>query len=135
MVKAAENFNYGKDFYKEGDEIPESLIPELEKYHAYVLSTFVNVNGTWHKIDDPKVAGWIQQRKHLEKRLINYFKTENEKPKIPEESNMLRSRPKRLLKEEFIKLNRKEQEKELTIHGIEFSKKDKEDDLFDKYIG
>ena len=74
MVKAADNFIYGKDFYKEGDEIPVSLLPELEKHQYSHLSTFVSVNGTYHKITDPRVKGWVQQRKHLEKRLIQYFK-------------------------------------------------------------
>ena len=76
MVKAAIDFHYGKDFYREGDEIPDSLIPELEKHQCSVLETFVDVNGVYYKIDDPRVSGWIQQRKHLEKRLINYFKHE-----------------------------------------------------------
>lgn len=81
MVKAAENFIYGSKFFKEGDEIPVSLVPELEKHQSHVLSTFVQVNGSWHKIDDPKIKGWVEQRKHLERRLINYFKLTKVKPK------------------------------------------------------
>ena len=79
MVKAADNFIYGKDFYKEGDEIPASLLPELEKHQCSHLSTFVSVNGTYHKITNPRVKGWIMQRKNLERRLINYFKDIPEK--------------------------------------------------------
>lgn len=73
MVKAAENFVYGDKFFKEGDEIPDSLVPELEKHQNHVLSTFVNVDGTWHKIDDPKIKGWVEQRKNIEKRIIKHF--------------------------------------------------------------
>lgn len=90
MVKAAVDFRYGKDFYKEGDPIPESLVPELEKHQCHVLDTFVDVNGSWHKIDDPRISGWVEQRKHLEKRLRAHFNIKNDTPK--EKSNMLTSR-------------------------------------------
>lgn len=90
MVKAADNFIYGKDFYKEGDEIPDSLVPELEKHQCSHLSTYVEVNGSYWRIDDSRIKGWVEQRKHLEKRLINYFKdekpTELPKTEIPKET-------------------------------------------------
>lgn len=82
MVKAGDNFVYGKQFFKEGDEIPDSLVPELEKHQPSHLSTFVNVNGTYYKITDPRIKGWVEQRKHLEKRLIEYFKDEKPKEEI-----------------------------------------------------
>ena len=74
MVKAGVDFRYGDKIFKEGDNVPDSLVPELEKYQSHTLSTFVDVNGVWHKITDPKVCGWVLQRKNVEKRLVNFFK-------------------------------------------------------------
>ena len=74
MIKAAVDFRYGTSIYKEGDSIPDSLVSELEKQQSHTLSTFVDVNGSWHRIDDPLIAGWVQQRKNVERRLIKHFK-------------------------------------------------------------
>lgn len=99
MVKAAVNFTYDKVFYEEGDKIPESLVKELEEKQSHVLENFVSVNGTWYKITDPLIKGWIEARKPYEERLRKYFKVKDEKPdlNIPSssDSNMLRAKPKK----------------------------------------
>ena len=99
MVKAAVKFIYGDKSYFEGDEIPKELVPELEKHQSHVLETYVSVNGTWHRIDDPLIKGWVETRKPYEARLIKYFNIKDEKPdsNIPSsaDSNMLRARPKK----------------------------------------
>ena len=136
-IKAAEDFIYGKDFYRQGDVIPASLVPELEKYQCHVLETHVSVNGTWYRIDDPLIKGWVEMRKPYEQRLMNYFKLEPEKPKeIPLSVNplILKARKTKLTKEEFISLIRHEQGRILTRKAIKFSYKDKEKDLLDKYM-
>jgi len=101
MVKAGDNFIYGKLFFKEGDEIPDSLVPELEKHQCSHLSTYVSVNGTYHRIDDPRISGWVQQRKHLEKRLIEYFKGE-----LPE-GNIVQTKEQKLEEKKLKKSKKK----------------------------
>ena len=83
-----------------------------------------------YKITDPRISGWVDQRKLLEKRLINYFKNNNP----IEEKIETQPQPTRLTKEEFSALNREEQEKLLKDLEIDYSNKDKEKDLLKKYL-
>ena len=92
MVKAAVDFSYGKDFYKEGSEIPDSLVPELEKHQCHVLETFIKVNGSWHRIDDPKIEGWVEMNKHQEKRLKHLVKDKEPKTMLKSDTNKLKKK-------------------------------------------
>jgi hypothetical protein len=76
-VNAAVNFIYGDKFFKEGDAIPDSLIPELDKHQNHVLDSYVEVDGSFEKIDDKRIEGWVEQRKTVEKRLQYHFGIED----------------------------------------------------------
>ena len=96
MVKAAVNFRYGDKFFKEGDEIPDDLLKELEEQQPNVLNTYIEVNSKWIRIDSPLIEGFVKERKHLEKRLKDYFGIKKVESSIVEDkSHMLRSRPQR----------------------------------------
>ena len=81
MVKAAVDFKYGNRSFKEGDAIPSELVSELEEHQYALLDNFVQVQGGWHKINDPLVKGWVESRKSLEKRLRDHFKIKDKKEK------------------------------------------------------
>ena len=93
MVKSATDIQYGKEFYKEGTELPEHLVKEFEARNPSLLADFIELNGRWFRIDDKGIKGFVEQRKTAEKRLRDYFGIK-ETPEIKEDkSHMLRARP------------------------------------------
>ena len=85
MVNAAVNFIYGDKFFKEGDVIPASLVPELEKHQNHVLDSYIEVDGSFEKIGDKRIEGWVEQRKNVEKRLQHLAEPEKESKKYNRE--------------------------------------------------
>ncbi len=142
MVNAAVEIKYGKDFYKEGDKLPTNLVELFEAHNPSLLDNYIEINANWRKIDDEGLAGFIKERKYLERRLKRYFKIKDIKPKEEEPEKMLKVKkeePKEIPKPKytgitFKKLTRKKQEAILTKLGISFSRKDKERDLIRKYL-
>jgi len=133
MVNAAKDISYGKEFYKQGDKLPPELVKLFEIHNPSLLDNFIEINAKWTKIDDPSIAGWVEENKRSNLRLQRFF---NIKPEVP---IIVKPKPKPKPKAKytgitFKKLVRKKQEKELTKLGISYSKKDKEKDLIRKYL-
>lgn len=140
MVNAAVEIKYGKDFYKEGDKLPAYLVNLFEAHNPSLLDTYIEINAKWRRIDDPGLAGFIKERKHLERRLKRYFKIRDVKPveeQEPEKMLKVKEEPKpkpKYTNVTFKALRRKKQESILTKLGVSFSRKDKERDLIRKYL-
>jgi hypothetical protein len=101
--------------FKVGDN-PRSLFD----IHGHMVA-----GGTWHT---PEGIGVPEAVLKKEFPFLVWEGKEKKKAGIKE----VRTKVK-LSKEQFFKLNRKQQEAELKKLGIKFSKKDKEADLWDKY--
>lgn len=96
MVKAATDIQYGNQFYKEDSELPEDLVKEFEKKNPEQLDNYVEVNGRWFKVDDPRIKGFVQEQKYSNHRLRKYFNKEISLPGKEPESHMLKTHPARI---------------------------------------
>jgi len=92
MVNAATDIKYGKDFYKEGIKLPDELVEHFKLHDPSLLDDHIEINGTWKRIDNPTIAGFVQKNLKTNYRVRKYFErlqtkeVEPEKPKeIPEE--------------------------------------------------
>lgn len=126
MVNAATNLRYGKDYYKKGAKLPDYLVKHFEAHNPSLLSTYIEVNAKWVRIDDKGIAGMVKERKSSLSRLRDYFGiTDDPRKGIPivDNTKMLKARPtpkpKKKTEEELFELNRAQQTRMLNKLGAE----------------
>lgn len=85
MVKAATDFEYKGQLFREGSDIPGEIYETLELKNPSLLSDRIEINARWVKITSPTIKGFVESQKNSDLR-IKKFLSEPKKMETPKVS-------------------------------------------------